>query len=60
MNNLKVTGFLGAGCVVLMLAAIQASAGGKTETEILYDDFSGGEADYATKWSLPFYGVAGE
>ena len=49
-----------AGFVALLLVAVQASAGKKTEMDILYDDFSGDEATYMAKWGLPFYGVAGE
>lgn len=54
INNLINFIFIG---TVLAFAPVQGKA---TVTEFVYDDFSGGEADYAAKWSLPFYGVAGE
>ena len=60
MNRKTRTNWSGAGCIALLLVAVQVSAGKKTETDVLYDDFSGGEAAYNEKWSLPFYGVAGE
>jgi hypothetical protein len=45
---------------VVSIITQPALAGKPTTTEILYDDFSGGEASYVEKWSLPFYGIAGE
>lgn len=59
MNKIKSTTALLVGLGILLLNIAPVSAG-KVITEVLYDDFSGGEASYAEKWSLPFYGVAGE